>query len=559
MSTRGTVRTIERGIRISQKSHSSSGLAISHPHSTSPIEHVRQQLTAFVNHSHDKKNEMSKLNDRMDTYVKQVKMLENENSRLLNEINDRQAGWGEDTRRVREQLEPTLFEMRGRIDKVANAKTIADVRNKRAQFENIEYQRKCDETARNQNGDRNKIANLERELGQLNETRLIMNRSLEEAKMDLQKQRLNRDQTWENLVQLLDKLDDEVYRRVDVEYSNQTLREHIEFVKQVNEKEIAEMNQLENILPFNDQVEFYRDQLKRVISNIRSDYENLNLEQQREMEEWLKVKTDELEAKAREQEPMHELEMNIQFENLEQLRETYDQNNKELEDLKLNYSSMTKRLYDLENHIENSRSNLNVTLEKQDMEIGHLNDEMKTLMDDYNHINCHKANLEYEMHVYKRLLDSQIERFDSKQPEVVPVGKSEKNQTIISSNQVGGKVQNKKEKKGSVGICDASPDGKYVVIENSGSNNISVDLSGWTVRRKLDSSEELVYRIPQGVILNPNKQITIWAGSHRDHKNSADLNADFESWGIGIKSNTRLINQNGEEKSSFNQLISFSF
>lgn len=556
MSTRGTVRTIERGIRISQKSHSTNSLAISQPRSTSPIEHVRQQLNAFVNHSHDEKNEMSKLNDRMGAYVKRVKMLENENSKLLLEINDRQAAWGDETRRVREQLEPTLYDMRGRIDKVANAKTIADVRNKRAQFENIEYQRKCDDNARAQNGDRNKIATLEHELNQLKETKLIMNRSLEDAKMDLQKQRLNRDQTWENLVQLLDKLDDEVYRRVDVEYSNQTLREHIEFVKQVNEKEIAEMNQLEHILPFNDQVEFYKDQLKRVISNIRSDYENLNLEQQREMEEWLKVKTDELEAKAREQEPLHELEMNIQIENLEQLKETYDQNNKELEDLKLNYNSMTKRLYDLENHIENSRSNLNETLEKQEIEIRNLNEDMKVLMDDYNHINCHKANLEYEMHVYKRLLDSQIERFDAKQPEVPT--KSEKNQTIISSNQVGGKVQNKKEKKGSVGICDASPDGKYVVIENSGSNNISVDLSGWAVRRKIDT-EEVVYRIPQGVILNPNKQMTIWAGSNREHKNSNDLNADFESWGIGIKSNTRLINQNGEEKSSFYQIISFSF
>lgn len=554
MATRSTVRTIERGVRIGNKSLSTTNLEPNR--SSSPIEHVKQQLNAFVDHSLVEKSELSKLNDRLGAYVNRVKTLENENSKLLNEINERQGSWGEETRRVRDQLEPTLLDVRSHIDEVAKAKTYADVRNKRAQFENMEYQRKCDDTLRAQSGDKNKIANLERELDQLGETKLMMNRSLQDAIKDLEKYRLNRDDTWTNLVDMLDRLDDELNRRIAVEYDNQTLREHIEFVKQVNEKEIAEMNQLGNILPFNDQVEFYKDQLKRVISNIRNDYESLNLEQQREMEEWVRVKTDELESKARLQDPLHELQMGIQIENLENLRDTYDQNAKELDDLKMNYDAMAKRLQDLENHVENARVDLTDTLDKQDNEIKNLNDEMKNLLDDYNHINTHKNNLEYEMHVYKRLLDSQLERFEPKQPEPSP--KPEKNQTIVSSNQLGGKVQNKKEKKGSIGICDTSPDGKYVAIENTGSNSVPVDLSGWIVKRKVDSNSEVTYRIPQGVVINPNKELVIWANSYRAQRGANDIIADFENWGIGINSTTRLINPSADEKSSFSQQISFS-
>ena len=58
-----------------------------------------------------------------------------------------------------------------------------------------------------------------------------------------------------------------------------------------------EMSQLEDVLPSKDQGEFYKDQLKRVIANIRKDYEQLHLEQKREIEEWMRIKADEFQTK----------------------------------------------------------------------------------------------------------------------------------------------------------------------------------------------------------------------------------------------------------------------
>lgn len=546
---RTTTRTIERGVRIASKSRSGS-----------PCEHVKQQLHAFVDYSNCEKQELGKLNDKMTNYVGRVKMLESENNKLLGAIADMQAGWGEASRQVREQFEQSLFDMRGRIDDVAHLKTIADVRHKRAVYENGEYQKQLEDNYRVSDAHAGKIKNLERELVQLNDSHDNLKQAVAAEIKDIERFKANRDDTWAGLVELLDRLDDELFRRIGVEYNNQTLREHIEFVKQINERELNEMAQLSTALPFNEQIEFYKDQLKRVISNIRKDYEQLHMDQTREMEEWMKMKKEELANMYNEKDPLHDMEMNMHLENMETLRDAYDANIKEIEDLKRNHNLMAGRLQQVEEHVDMERAHVNDTLEAQNCEVKRLNEELNALTNDYNHINVNKATLEYEINVYKRLLDSQLDRF-SKQPEPVQIvmPKPVAAETLVTNESFGGKVQNKKEKKGTVGICDASPDGKFIQLENAGTSSAPVDLSGWSIKRKVDNNAEVVYRIPQGCVLASGKEMTVWAKAYEQHHVADDLVSDFENWGIGITSLSRLVNSAGEEKSSFNQQITFGY
>jgi hypothetical protein len=579
MATRTTVRTIERGVRMG-KSQSQTNLVVvrqrsssSNHRSTSPTQQVKQQLVAFVDQSHAERDELNKLNNRMACFVSKAKQLEAHNVQLSKEIQDIQCHWGDATRAIREQYEQTLFDMRGRIDDVSSLKTIADVRNKRASYENDEFSKRCEDISKIGEADKNKIKNLERELCQLKESKEIFNKSFDEQVKDLEKYRLNRDEVWSNLVDLLDKLDEELFRRICTEYNNQTLREHIEFVKQVNEREIAEMNQLGEALPFNDQIEFYKDQLKRVISNIRKDYENLNLEQAKEMDEWMRQKTEELAEQAAKRDPIHDLEMTLQLENMEQLRDTYDLNNKELDDLKKQNDLMQKRLACIEEHLEKERVHNQETMERQNEEVHALNQNLEQLLNDYNHINANKATLEYEMQVYKRLLDSQLDKSACQpcQPVLVEctpcvptvttkLSIDTTNQTSTSNAAFGGKVQNKKEKKGSIGIANSSTEGKFIVIENAGSSASTVDLSGWIVKRKVDSNNDIYFKIPQGTVLPANKEIVVWASPYRQYVDPSTcyLLADLDNWGIGINSVTRLLTSSGEEKSSFYQQLSFS-
>jgi hypothetical protein len=284
------------------------------------------------------------------------------------------------------------------------------------------------------------------------------------------------------------------------------------------------------------------------------------MDQTREMEEWMKMKKEELANMYNEKDPLHDMEMNMHLENMETLRDAYDANIKEIEDLKRNHNLMAGRLQQVEEHVDMERAHVNDTLEAQNCEVKRLNEELMALTNDYNHINVNKATLEYEINVYKRLLDSQLDRF-SKQPEPVQIvmPKPVAAETLVTNESFGGKVQNKKEKKGTVGICDASPDGKFIQLENAGTSSAPVDLSGWSIKRKVDNNAEVVYRIPQGCVLASGKEMTVWAKAYEQHQVADDLVSDFENWGIGITSLSRLVNSAGEEKSSFNQQITFGY
>jgi len=261
-----------------------------------------------------------------------------------------------------------------------------------------------------------------------------------------------------------------------------------------------------------------------------------------------------------EKDPLHDLEMNMHLENIEQLRDAYDANIKEIEGLKRNHNLMAARLQQVEEHVDMERAHVNDTLEAQNQEVKRLNEELGALTNDYNHINVNKATLEYEINVYKRLLDSQLDRF-AKVPEPVQVvvPKPVAAETLVTNESFGGKVQNKKEKKGTVGVSDASPDGKFVQLENNSSATSPVDISGWSVKRKVDNNAEVVFRIPQGTVIAPGKEITVWAKAYAQHHVANDLVTDFDNWGIGITSLSRLVNNTGEEKSSFNQQITFGY
>ena len=145
-----------------------------------------------------------------------------------------------------------------------------------------------------------------------------------------------------------------------------------------------------------------------MIANIRKDYEQLNIEQARELDEWMRMKTEELAAQASKRDPIHDLEMGLQIENMESLRDTQALNYKELEALRCQHELMSQRLQAVEGHLEAERGQLTEHLDRQNEEVTALTQSLDHLLNDYNHINANKATLEYEMQVYKRLLDSQL-------------------------------------------------------------------------------------------------------------------------------------------------------
>jgi intermediate filament protein if len=550
MSIKTTVKTIERGIRFGPNKTSRSQDA---DLDVTPEQQIKKQLNAFVKVSEVEKKDLTKLNDRLGGYVDRVKALEAENFKLLKDIQDIQSRWGEGSKLVKQQFEGDLFNLRTRIDDTANLKAIADVKLKRAQYEINDMQYRYEDLVRLRDSDKSKIGGLGYELEQTDSSRRSIYESIEDQNADIEKYRAQRDNIWMQMNDLLDRLDDEVLKRVSTEYNNQTLKEHIEFIKYVHERQVNEMNQLSEALPFNDSVQFYKDELKRVVSSIRKDYEQLNQDQMVEIQEWMRIKSEELADKYNARDPAKDLEIELQAENMEKLRSNYSSCNNEIDDLKRKNELLQKRLFAIEEHVDGEKIKINETLKDKSDELEDLNNNVSNLLNDYNHLDKTKSSLEYEIQVYKRLLESQLNRMGDEPPKV------DVQQATVSSGQFGGKVQNKKEKKGAVGIYDGSPDGKYIAIENSGgSSNTIADLSGWQLRRRVESNSEIVYQFPSGTLIPPNQVIKVWSRNYAQYRSGQDLvNTDVENWGIGMKSETRLVNLTGEDRSAFHQQITF--
>jgi len=138
---------------------------------------------------------------------------------------------------------------------------------------------------------------------------------------------------------------------------------------------------------------------------------------------------------------MQEIEMQMALETMETLRDSYEVNAKEIDELKRYHEGMNKRLAQIEDHMARERAALADTQQEQSEEVDKLNDSLGVLLNDYNHLNANKASLEYELQVYKRLLDSQLDRLAQAPPPPPPPAEpapAPKVDTSVSSNAFGG-------------------------------------------------------------------------------------------------------------------------
>lgn len=113
----------------------------------------------------------------------------------------------------------------------------------------------------------------------------MLRRQKDDTENDIEKYKSEIRRLDEDLRALLADLDQETLRRVKLENEKQTLEEQIPFLNAVHEQEMAELRLLQSGAQL-DPTQFYKHELERAIRDIRSDFEELNEQQKRELEEW---------------------------------------------------------------------------------------------------------------------------------------------------------------------------------------------------------------------------------------------------------------------------------
>lgn len=493
-------------------------------------------------------------------------------------------------------MEPELLKFREQIDEITRQKAIAEIKAKRAESDAQQFRHMMDLAMDSFNSDKIKIQNLERLLentrqdsdylrGQLNDINEQISKYMEEQRRYL-----------DQLRQLKDDLDKETIERVARQNEVQTLEEQISFLKAVHEQEVSELGRLQTIVGF-DPAQFYRNELERAIRDIRGDFEQLNHEQKRELEEWYRIKTEEVEKEVQKEKELARLQTTgISSEEASSLRQTSSESAREYMELQQRHGELSVRLRELEELLEMAKSQNQIGIADREREIAILKEKIHELMQTYDELLGRKTSLEFEINTYRRLLECEETRlrtatevsqssgqaaaYQYQQRSAAAVSSSVSASSVTSSaanvviNPIGQRsattqrgssveqttetvmkrMQVQRTSKGPVGIKEISPDGKFILLENTGRRG-DVEISKWQIRRKVDNEPEVVFTFPSNTMLGSGRTIKIWSRGQGRPNPPNELVHDFD-WRTGDLMVTRLLSDSGEERALYSQRAS---
>jgi len=387
--------TIERGVRLANGDENE-------------LAPVKAMAVMAIRQKRDQEKQvLGQLNDRFAKYIDRVKFLEGQNKKLLAELEELRQHWGEQSRQIRERYEPELLEARATIDDTTREKAVSEIRAKRSEYEVANFKRQYDDALNLIQQDKNKMAGLEY-LYQENQVELdLLRRQMHDAESDIEKYKKEVVRLNEDLARLLSDLDQETLKRVKLENEKQTLEEQIPFLNAIHEQEMAELKSMQAGSHI-DPAQFYRHELERAIRDIRGDFEDLSEQQKRELEEWYKIKTEEITQQAAKREALEAL--NVKTESTDNLKSAFHDSQQEYANLKQVNADLCYRLSQLEEELDSVRRENGLTLDQRDRDISEMRQRLQELMNDYDELMNNKASLEFEINTYRRLLESEETR-----------------------------------------------------------------------------------------------------------------------------------------------------